>query len=423
MLQTFIITLREGVEAALVIAIAVAYLRKLGRPELLPSVYRGILAGITGSIAVALLLSRLEINEDAYGGWVLLVSAVFVASMVWWMNRAAKGMKGEIESRLQRSSSTGSAGWAVFLFVFLMIFREGVETVLMLAAVRLDTSGVLEATGVALGLLLAVLFGFSFVRGTVRINIRSFFQITTVILMVVVAQLTITGLHELSEAQILPSSTTEMAIVGPIVRNDVFFFVVILALAGFMALLEWRGRKTAPAKNLEGAALRKAAWSAHRERLWVIACCTASALFIMAITAEFLYARSATSLSAAIPVAITGGVARIPVSQVSDGNLHRFSLESDGSTVRVIVIARPDKSLAVAFDACQICGSQGYYQKGPNVICRHCSSAIVIPSIGTRGGCNPVPLASSIEGTDLVIPASALSGGVRYFKTAGGTGS
>lgn len=418
MLQTFIITLREGVEAALVIAIAVAYLRKLGRPELLPAVYRGILAGVAGSIAIAWLLSRLEINEDAYGGWVLLVSAAFVASMVWWMNRSAKGMQGDIESRLARGSATRSAGWGVFLFVFLMIFREGVETVLLLAAVRLDTSGVLEAAGVILGLLLAVLFGISFVRGTVRINLRSFFQITTVILMVVVAQLTITGLHELSEAQVLPSSTTEMAIVGPIVRNDVFFFVVILALAGFMVLLQWRARKTAPAKSLEGAALRKAAWSARRERIWVIACCLASGLFIMAITAEFLYARSATALSAAIPVPIANGVARIPVSQVSDGNLHRFSLEADGSTVRVIVIAKPDKSLAVAFDACQICGSQGYYQKGPNVICRHCSSAIVIPSIGTRGGCNPVPLASSIEGSDLVIPASALLGGVRYFKTA-----
>ena len=423
MLQTFIITLREGVEAALVIAIAVAYLRKLSRPDLLPAVYRGILAGVLGSVAVAWLLSRLEINEDAYGGWVLLVSAAFVASMVWWMNRGAKGMKGGIESRLARGSSTASAGWGVFLFVFLMIFREGVETVLLLAAVRLDTSGLLEAAGVGLGLLLAVLFGFSFVRGTVRINLRSFFQITTVILMVVVAQLTITGLHELSEAQVLPSSTTEMALVGPIVRNDVFFFVLILALAGFMVLLQWRTRQTAPAKNLEGAALRKAAWSARRERLWVISCCLASALFIMAITAEFLYARSATSLSAAVPVPIVAGVARIPVSQVSDGNLHRFSLESDGSTVRVIVIARPDKTLAVAFDACQICGPQGYYQKGPNVICRHCSSAIVIPSIGTRGGCNPVPLASSVEGSDLVIPASSLSGGVRYFKTAGGSHS
>lgn len=423
MLQTFIITLREGVEAALVIAIAIAYLRKIGRLELLGSVYRGIFAAVIGSVAVAYLLNRLEINEDAYGGWVLLVSAVFVATMVWWMNRSAKGMKGEIEARLARGTAGSSAGWGVFLFVFLMIFREGVETVLLLGAVRLNTSGILEATGIGLGLLLSVLFGLSFVRGTVRVNLRSFFRITTVILLVVVVQLTITGLHELSEAQVLPSSTTEMAIVGPIVRNDVFFFVVILALAGLMGLLEWRGRRPSAAPATEGAAARKAAWSARRERVWVTACCLASAVFIFAITAEFLYARSLTSLSAAVPITVTNGAARIPVSQVSDGNLHRFSIESEGTTVRVIVIERPDKSLAVAFDACQICGPQGYYQKGPNVICRHCSSAIFIPSIGTKGGCNPVPLNALVEGNDLVIPAQALFGGVRLFKTAGATGS
>ncbi len=365
MLQTFIITLREGVEAALVIAIAMAYLRKIGRPGLISSVYRGILAAVVGSVVVAYIFSRLEINEDAYGGWILLVSAVFVATMVWWMNRSAKGIKGEIESKLQQGSSGESARWGVFLFVFLMIFREGVETVLLLGAVRLNTSGILEAVGIGAGLVLAVLFGVSFVRGTVRINLRSFFQITTVILMVVVVQLTITGLHELSEAQVLPSSTTEMAIVGPIVRNDAFFFVVIVALAGLMGLLEWRRRKPAAAAPLEGAAARKAAWSARRERVWVAACCTASVLFIMAITAEFLYARASTSLSAALPVTVVNGEARIPVSQVSDGNLHRFAVDDDGTSVRIIVIARPDKSLAVAFDACMICGPQGYYQKGP----------------------------------------------------------
>ena len=419
MLQTFIITLREGVEAALVIAIAMAYLRKIGRPELLKSVFRGIVAAVIGSVVVAYIFSRLEINEDAYGGWILLVSAAFVATMVWWMNRSAKGMKGEIESKLQHGSSGGSAQWGVFLFVFLMIFREGVETVLLLGAVRLNTSGILEAAGIGLGLLLAVLFGVSFVRGTIRVNLRSFFQITTVILMVVVVQLTLTGLHELSEAQVLPSSRTEMAIVGPIVRNDVFFFVVILALAGFMGLLEWRRRKPAVTEALEGAAARKAAWSARRERVWVVACCLASALFIMAITAEFLYARASTSLSVALPVSVVNGAARIPVSQVNDGNLHRFAIDDDGTHVRVIVIARPDKTLAVAFDACMICGPQGYYQKGPNVICRHCSSAIFVPSIGTKGGCNPVPLASSIEGADLVIPAASLFGGKHLFPTTG----
>ena len=94
-----------------------------------------------------------------------------------------------------------------------------------------------------MGLALAILFGVSFVRGTVRINLGSFFRMTTAILMVVVLQLTITGLHELSEGQIIWSSPREMALVGPIVRNEAFFFVMILALAATMLLMEWRNRR------------------------------------------------------------------------------------------------------------------------------------------------------------------------------------
>ncbi len=419
MLQTLIITLREGVEAALVIAIAIAYLRRAGHQELLPYVYRAFGAAVFASFALAWVFQRFEISEEAYGGWTLLVSAVFVFSMVLWMNRSAKGLKGEIETQLQVKSSSEASRWGVFLFVFLMIFREGVETVLLLAAVRLDSSGVLQILGVVIGLGLAILFGVSFVRGTIRVNIRSFFQVTTVILMVVALQLTITGLHELSEGQILPSSTREMRLIGPIVRNEFFFFVVILALAGAMLLMEWRNRRTPSTTGLEGAALRKANWSARRERAWVIASCVASGIFILAITAEFVYAKASTSLSYAEPITVVNGAARIPVASVSDGNLHRFAIESEGVTIRIILIQRPDHNIATAFDACEICGNQGYYQKGVNVICRNCASAIFVPSIGVHGGCNPIPLVSKIEGDQVVIPADKLvSSGTRLFRTA-----
>jgi len=297
-----------------------------------------------------------------------------------------------------------------------MIFREGVETVLMLyGAVRLDTSGVLEALGAILGIGLAVLFGISFVRGTIRVNLKQFFQMTTAILMVVVVQLAVTGLHELSESQILPASSREMAIVGPVVKNDVFFFVTILALAAAMMLLEWRKRRAPRTEGLAGAALRKAQWSARRERLWMTASCAASCVFILLITAEFIYARQSTALSAAEPVALDNGAVRIPVASVSDGNLHRFELQDDGASVRFIVIEKPDHTLATAFDACQICGTQGYYQKGPEVICRNCGSAIVISTIGVKGGCNPIPLKSHVDGATLVIDADALEPGPGIF--------
>jgi len=413
MLQTFIITLREGVEASLVIAIAIAYLKKTGRLELLSTVYQAISAAVLASFVLAWVFTRFRVTEEAYEGWTYIASAIFVATMVIWMNRHAKHMKGEIETHLQGSSGSR---WGIFLFVFLMIFREGVETVLMLSAASLNTSGILELFGSALGLGLAVLFGVSFIRGTIRVNLRSFFKMTTVILMVVAVQLLISGLHELSEGQIIPGSQTEMAVIGPIVRNDTFFFVAILALAGTMILWEWRGRRPVVTKELEGAALRKAKWTARREKIWMAGSCVASALFILMVTAEFIYAKSATELSTATPLAVTGDAARIPVNTVSDGLLHRFSVESDGTSVRIIVIERPDKSLVAAFDACEICGAKGFYQKGGTVVCKNCASAIVNSSIGERGGCNPIPLPSAVQGDQLVIPAAGIFKGARIFR-------
>ena len=103
------------------------------------------------------------------------------------------------------------------------------------------------------------------------------------------------------------------------------------------------------------------------------------------------------------------------MASVSDGNLHRFELQDDGVSVRFIVIQKADRTLATAFDACQICGTQGYYQKGPEVICRNCGSDIVISTIGTKGGCNPIPLDSHVDGATLVIDADALEPGARIF--------
>ncbi|HEY3824165.1 MAG TPA: Fe-S-containing protein [Bryobacteraceae bacterium] len=417
MLQTFVITLREGVEAALVIAIAVAYLRKTGRLDLMPAVYRALVSAVIACFLAAWGFTKIGLNDDAYEGWTLLVSAVFVFSMVLWMNRHGGKLKGEIETRLQKDSTPGAGSWGVFLFVFLMIFREGVETVLMLyGAVRLDTSGILTAVGAILGVALAVLFGISFVRGTIRVNLRQFFQMTSAILMVVVVQLAVTGLHELSESQVLPSSSREMAIVGPVVKNDIFFFITIVALAAAMILLEWRKRRAPRTEGLAGAALRKVQWSARRERLWMTASCAASCVFILLITAEFIYARQATALSESTPVAFDNGAVRIPVASVSDGILHRFELQDDGVSVRFIVIEKPDHTLATAFDACQICGTQGFYQKGPEIICRNCGSEIVLSSIGAKGGCNPIPLNSHVEGSTLVINEDALDPGAKIFR-------
>ena len=125
-----------------------------------------------------------------------------------------------------------------------MVLREGAETVLILSAVSLNSTELMSFLGTLLGLLAAIAFGVMFVKGSVRINLQKFFKVTTAIMFLVAAQLLISGLHELSESGVIASSKREMAIIGPIVSNDWFFFVTIFALAALMVLFEAKRRAT-----------------------------------------------------------------------------------------------------------------------------------------------------------------------------------
>ena len=99
---------------------------------------------------------------------------------------------------------------------------------------------------------------------------------------------------------------------------------------------------------------------------------------------------------------------RLPVGEVQDGSLHLFTVNAGGQSLRFMIIKKPN-GWGVALDACRICGAEGYRQDGQNVICRHCASAIYIPSIGDQGGCNPIGVPSHLDGGDLVIDISALT--------------
>ncbi len=121
----------------------------------------------------------------------------------------------------------------------------------------------------------------------------------------------------------LPSSREEMALIGPIVRNDLFFFVTIVALAALMVLFEVKRREPAALPD-SPAERRKALWSARRERLWMVSVYASSFLFILMVTAEFIYAKSVSALSPATAVTFHDGTVSIPLTQVADGDLHRF---------------------------------------------------------------------------------------------------
>jgi high-affinity iron transporter len=414
MLEAFIVTLREGVEAALIVGITLAYLSKINRPELRKSVYAALVSAFVCSLGVAALLSRTQWNEDIFEGWVMLAAAFFVVTMIIFMMKTGRKMKGEIEGKVGLLAGR-NASFGLFAFVFLMVLREGVETVLILSAVSLNSTELLSFIGTFLGVIAAVVFGVMFVKGSVRINLQKFFRVTTVILFFVAVQLVISGLHELSENGVLPSSKTEMAIIGPIVRNDLFFFITILALAALMVLFEVKRREpgTLPASPAER---RKAVWSARRERLWMASVYASSFVFIVLVTAEFIYTKSVSALSPATEVAFVNGQVSIPLTQVQDGDLHRFSAQENGSTVRFWLYQKPDGKIATVLDACEICGAVGFY-KGPNgVVCKNCAAPINPQSVGMPGGCNPVPLKAQVTSDAVIIQEADISARSHMFQ-------
>jgi len=414
MLQAFIITLREGVEAALIVGITFAYLAKIGRNDLRKSVYAALAAAFVGSIAVAVIISRLNLNQDIFEGWVMLVAAVFVVTMIIFMMKTGRKLKGEIEGKIGLFARN-DAWIGLFLFVFLMVLREGVETVLILSAVTLNTSELLSFIGTGLGVIVAVAFGVMFVKGSVRINLQKFFKVTTAILFFVAAQLLISGLHELSENGVLPSSRQEMAIIGPIVRNDLFFFITILVLAALMVLFEMKSRQPVDLPA-EGPARRKALWTARRERLWMASVYVCSFIFIVMVTASFIYEKSASALSPATEVTFVDNKVTVPLNQVYDGDLHRYETKVGEVEVRFWIYQKPDGKIATLFDACEICGPVGFYKGSTGIICKNCAAPINPQSVGMPGGCNPIPLKAEVTSDAVIISQADVAAGSHYFE-------
>ena len=228
--------------------------------------------------------------------------------------------------------------------------------------------------------------------------------------MIVAVQLALTGVHELTEGGWLPASPTEMAVLGPVVRNEIFFFAAILGVAALLVLREWLAlpRSSASSTASEAERLRLAA-ERRKQARWLPAAGATFVTVMLILTANFLYARVAAAAPDAQTLEVNGGMVRVPIADVDDGKVHFYSADVDGTTLGFMVIRKPDGKWVTAIEGCLICGRHGYRQEGSNVICRHCGAEIPISTLGTVGGCNPIVMSSHVEAGDLVIDSADLS--------------
>ncbi|GII58832.1 iron transporter [Planotetraspora thailandica] len=212
MFASYLIGLREGLEATLVVSILVAFLVKSDRRDRLPLVWGGVAAAVALSVGFGALLTFTAAHLDSqqhefFDAVTSLAATVFVTFMVFWMRTAARKMSGELREKLSDALQLGAG--AVVVMAFLTVVREGLETTLLwFAAVQGATTSATPLIGISLGLVTAVALGWGLYRSALRINLTKFFTWTGLLLILVAAGIFKYGVHDLQEAGVLPGLAT-----------------------------------------------------------------------------------------------------------------------------------------------------------------------------------------------------------------------
>jgi high-affinity iron transporter len=272
MFQTLIVSFREGVEAFLIIAITLAYLRQTQRTALVSALHAGVVVALLGSLTLGVVLARYGAMQPIHEGVLALAAFVLVLTCTWHMMRHGKRMAGEIRAKVDAAADKSStAAWlAMFAFVLLMIGREGVETATMIASLAQMQTTAHLAVGGAIGLALAGLLAWGWARYGKRINLTRFFQVTAVFMVIFSVQLAIYAFHEFAEAGAIPGidnaywhDATEVLAEGW--AGQLLSLVMVLAPMGFIAVAVWRDRAARRASAAQ-ADLQPAQALAHDAR-------------------------------------------------------------------------------------------------------------------------------------------------------------
>jgi high-affinity iron transporter len=208
MFSNFLIGLREGLEASLVVGILVAYLVRTGNRDKLRPVWLGVTVAVVLSLSVGALLTFTSNSlsfeaQETFGGTLSIIAVGFVTWMVFWMRRQSRFLKNELQHKLDTALAAGTM--AVTLMAFLAVGREGLETALFLwPAIQAAGSGTGPVVGATLGLLTATVIGWGLYRRSINLNLATFFKVTGALLIVVAAGVLAYGVHDLQEASVLP---------------------------------------------------------------------------------------------------------------------------------------------------------------------------------------------------------------------------
>jgi len=416
--------LRSSLEAGLILILFMLGLNKAGLKSYKKLLFLTLIGALISSVFTVYSIDFFGDREVFEGYLAFTASAAAIAFWFWIrFNLKADNTVTTYNTKLRSIL----IGLFIIVVSFLLILGKALEivifpsTIFMMSSNLLNTEIVLKMTGALIGLLITVLFMFILLRTEQRISKKMYLIFSVSVLLVVVFRQIIMGLQVLFATGILPLTTWAVTLIAPLINNyyPAFFYILIASTVILWSIISNRLRKTPPDTSIatNPAYKRKLLAGFNRERRWVRALGLSLLTVVMILGGNIAFANREVKLEPPTPVTADGSKIFLPVEQINDGKLHRFSYNtSQNVETRFIVIKKGESLYGTGLDACDICGNAGYYQRGKEVVCKNCDVVMNIPTIGFPGGCNPIPLKNRLEGQRLVINTGDLEAKQDVFK-------
>ena len=239
MIATLLITFREGVEASLIVGILLGFLKKTEQTRYAKYVWAGVAAAVVVSVAVAVAILAVGAElqgqaEQLFEGTMLFIAVALVTGMIFWMRYQSRTLKSSLESEMNAAVQKGHPR-ALFATAFFAVVREGIETALFISAIGFTNKSIDTLIGSVLGLFIAALVGYLIYASTLRLNLRTFFSITSLLLLVIAAGLFGRAIHEFIEVGLLPALREGVYNIGVILPAESIIGQILTALVGYNA--------------------------------------------------------------------------------------------------------------------------------------------------------------------------------------------
>ena len=414
-LQQFVPAMEQVLTLAVPLGILFAILRRLPLEKYRRNYNTAIHWGFWLSVAIlaARVGTRNAVTREVAEAGAIAIAMVAEIVLIAVLVRGA-GQKEKLSRPLQVAAC--AIGALLFFYHGMEIWLIPVGTVISAAGDYMTQAVAVKLAGFAAGLFFGIVSSYVTYKAAAALNPKRLLFVFIIQAAAMFIQQGIFLVQVLMARHILDSAAL-LSLMAPIIDHSSWLIFIIFFALLFVPLTLFSQKKPARPADANPAEYRRMLMQAMHKRRWG----TATVLFLagMVFLSSFgaSYANRKEELVPAVPVTAVDGFVDVDLSVVNDGHLHRFVYQTaSGQMVRYIVILKGGNSYGVGLDACEICGPTGYYEKDGQVICRLCDVMMNKATIGTKGGCNPIPLEYSVADGKLRVPQDALDKARDVFR-------